>query len=66
MYMCELLLLSYNLWRMVLEIRLLFYLNIDELDQKFLGRSHRNLLEVTETFTPILTNVPRNFNFNFK
>lgn len=50
MYMCELLLLSYNLWKMVLDIRLLFYLNIDELDQKFLGRSYRNLVEVTETW----------------
>ena len=31
----------------VLEIKLLFYLNIDELDQKFLGRSF--LVEVIET-----------------
>lgn len=36
--MCELLLLSYNLWMMALEIRLLSYLNIVELDLKFLGR----------------------------
>lgn len=33
---------------MVLETKLLFYPNIDELDQKFLGRSHQNLVEVTE------------------
>ena len=48
MYMCELLLLSYNLRKMVLETRLSFYPNIDQLDQKFLGRSHQNLVEVTE------------------
>lgn len=45
--MCELLLLSYNLKLMVIEMMLLSYLTIDGLDLKFLGRSYSIVTEIS-------------------